>query len=159
MNFLLGLRGWQPAASEPESSNSVRRDQWCHHACVMILADRRRLFPRRCEGLNDAEILRGIRLGADDSGCENAEQAAVKSFQRCRERQAEIYAEPPPGTIRDAEAVEWQLADETRVNEAGFRGTDGETFDTFEIAAIGLGYSFARELSGSTHSSHFGGVS
>ena len=77
----------------------------------------------------------------------NAEQAAVKAFQRCRERQAEIYAEAPSGTLRDAEAVEWQLADEIRVNETGFRGTSGETFDTFEIAAIGLGYTFAWALS------------
>ena len=77
----------------------------------------------------------------------NPEQAAVKAFQRCRERQAEIYAEVPSGTIRDAEAVEWQLADEIRVNETGFRGTDGETFDTFEIAAVQLGYTFARALS------------
>ncbi len=76
----------------------------------------------------------------------NAEQAAVKAFQRCRERQAEIYAGAPAGTIRDAEAVEWQLADEIRVNETGFRGTDGETFDTFEIGAIGLGYTFAFEV-------------
>ena len=51
------------------------------------------------------------------------------------------------GTIRDAEAVEWQLADEIRVNETGFRGAEGETFDTFEIAAIGLGCAFSRELS------------
>ena len=79
----------------------------------------------------------------------NAEQAAVKAFQRCRERQAEIYAEPPSGIIRDAEAVEWQLADKIRVNETGFRGTDGETFGTFEIAAIGLGYTFARQFSDS----------
>jgi len=78
----------------------------------------------------------------------NAEQAAVKAFQRCRERQAEIYAEPPSDIIRDAEAVEWQLADEIRVNETGFRGTDGETFDTFEIAAIELGYRFGRGLKG-----------
>lgn len=69
----------------------------------------------------------------------NAEQAAVKAFHRCRERQAEIYAEAPSDTIRDAEAVEWQLADEIEVNETGFRGCDGETFATFEIAAIGLG--------------------
>ena len=75
------------------------------------------------------------------------EQAAVRAFQRCRERQAEIYAYAPAGTIRDAEAVEWQLADEIRVNETGFRGTEGETFDTFEIAAIGLGYAISRELS------------
>ena len=75
------------------------------------------------------------------------EQAAVKAFQRCRERQAEIYAEAPAGTIRDAEAVEWQLADEIRVNETGFRGTDVETFDTFEIVGIHLGYTFARALS------------
>jgi hypothetical protein len=77
----------------------------------------------------------------------NAEQAAVKAFQRCRDRQAEIYAEAPSGTIRDAEAVEWQLADEIRVNETGFRGAECETFDTFEIAAIGLGYGITRELS------------
>jgi hypothetical protein len=77
----------------------------------------------------------------------NAEQAAVKAFQRCRERQAEIYAEPPSDIIRDAEAVEWQLADEIRVNETGFRGADGETFDTFEIAAVGLGYEFAGQFS------------
>jgi hypothetical protein len=77
----------------------------------------------------------------------NAEQAAVKAFNRCRERQAEIYAEAPSGTIRDAEAVEWQLADEIRVNETGFRGTDGETFDTLEIATIGLGYAISQELS------------
>jgi len=77
----------------------------------------------------------------------NAEQAAVKSLQRCRERQAEIYAEPPSEILRDAEAVEWQLTDEIRVNEAGFRVTDGETFDTLAIAAIGLGYTFARALS------------
>ena len=87
-----------------------------------------------------------VRLVLD---ARNAEQAAVKAFQRCRERQAEIYAEPPSGIIRDAEAVEWQLAAEIQVNETGFRGTDGETFDTFEIAAIGLGYDFGRRLSGS----------
>ena len=77
----------------------------------------------------------------------NAEQAAVKAFQRCRERQAEIYAEPPSDIIRDADAVEWQLADEIRVNEIGFGGTEGETFDTFEIAATGLRHTFARHLS------------
>ncbi len=77
----------------------------------------------------------------------NPEQAAVKTFQRCRERQAEIYADAAPGTIRDAEAVEWQLADEIWVNETGFRGTDGQTFDTFEIEAVGLGYDFGRRLS------------
>jgi hypothetical protein len=86
-----------------------------------------------------------VRLVLD---ARNAERAAVKAFQRCRERQAEIYAEAPAGTIRDAEAVEWQLADEIRVNETGFRGTDGETFDTFEIAAIELGYRFGPELKG-----------
>jgi hypothetical protein len=85
-----------------------------------------------------------IRLVLD---ARNPEQAAVKAFSRCRERQAEIYAEAPSGTIRDAEAVEWQLADEIRVNETGFRGAEGETFDTFEIAAIGLGYGITRELS------------
>lgn len=72
----------------------------------------------------------------------NAEQAAVKSLQRCRERQAEIYAEPPSEIIRDAEAVQWQLADQIRVNETGFRGNDGETFDTVEIAAMWQGYAF-----------------
>ena len=77
----------------------------------------------------------------------NPEQAAVRAFQRCRERQAEIYAEAPTGIIRDAEAVEWQLADEIRVNETGFRGTDSETFDTFEIAGIELGYDFGRRWS------------
>jgi hypothetical protein len=85
-----------------------------------------------------------IRLVLD---ARNPEQAAVKAFSRCRERQAEIYAEATSGTIRDAEAVEWQLADEIRVNETGFRGAEGETFDTFEIAAIGLGYGITRELS------------
>ena len=85
-----------------------------------------------------------VRLVLD---ARNAEQAAVKVFQRCRERQAEIYAEPPSEIIRDAEAVEWQLADEIRVNETGFHGADGETFDTFEIAAIGLGYEFAGQFS------------
>jgi len=84
-----------------------------------------------------------VRLVLD---AKNAEQAAVTAFQRCRERQAEIYADAPPGTIRDAEAVDWQLGDEITVNETGFRGTGGETFDTFEIAAIGLGYSISREL-------------
>jgi len=73
----------------------------------------------------------------------NAEQAAIRAFQRCQVRQAEIYAEAVPGTIRDAEAVEWQLADEIRVNETGFRDSVGETFDTFEIAAFDLGYRFA----------------
>jgi hypothetical protein len=77
----------------------------------------------------------------------NAEQAAVRAFHRCRDRQAEIYAEAPSGTIRDAEAVEWQLADEIMVNETGFRGTDCEAFDIFEIAAIELGYGITRELS------------
>jgi hypothetical protein len=72
----------------------------------------------------------------------SAEQAAVKAFQRCRERQAEIYAEPPSGIIRDAEAVEWQLTDEITVNEIGFGGTDGETFDSFEIAAVWQAYAF-----------------
>ena len=76
-------------------------------------------------------------------GARNAEQAAVKAFQRCRERQAEIYAEPPSEIIRDAEAIDWQLADEIRVNETGFHGTDGETFDTFDIAAVCQGYTFA----------------
>lgn len=77
----------------------------------------------------------------------NPEQAAVKAFQRCREREAEIYADAPAGIIRDAEAVEWQLADEIQVNETGFRGTDGETFDTFEMVAIGLGFTIAPKLS------------
>jgi hypothetical protein len=79
----------------------------------------------------------------------NPEQAAVKAFSRCRERQAEIYAEAPSGIIRDAEAVEWELADEIRVNETGFRGAEGTTFDTFEIAGAGLGYDLGRRLSGS----------
>ncbi len=66
----------------------------------------------------------------------DAEQAAVKAFQRCHQRQAEIYAEPPSDIIRDAEAVEWQLADEITVNEIGFGGVEGETFETFDIAAV-----------------------
>ena len=53
----------------------------------------------------------------------NPEQAAVKAFSRCRERQAKIYAEAAAGIIRDAEAVEWELADEMQVSETGFRGT------------------------------------
>ena len=73
----------------------------------------------------------------------SAEHAAVKAFQRCREREAEIYAEPPSDVIRDAEAVEWQLSDEIRVNEIGFGGTEGQTFDTFEIAAVWQDYTFA----------------
>jgi hypothetical protein len=89
-----------------------------------------------------------VRLVLD---ARDPEQAAFKAFSRCRERQAEIYAEAPSGIIReiirDAEAVEWQLADEIRVNETGFCGAEGETFDTFEIAAIGLGYGITRELS------------
>ena len=85
-----------------------------------------------------------VRLVLD---ARDPEQAAVKAFSRCRERQAEIYAEAPSGIIRDAEAVEWQLADEIRVNETGFRGAEGKTFDTFEIAAIGLGYAIAPKLS------------
>ena len=52
------------------------------------------------------------------------------------------------GTIRDAEAVVWQLADEIRVNETGFRGAEGKTFDTFEIAAIGLRHRAKVERSG-----------
>ena len=87
-----------------------------------------------------------VRLVLD---ARDPEQAAVKAFSRCRERQAEIYAEAPSGIIRDAEAVEWQLAEEILVNETGFRGAEGEMFDTFEIAAIGLGYAISRELSGS----------
>jgi hypothetical protein len=38
-------------------------------------------------------------------------------------------------------------AAEIRVNETGFRGTEGKTFDTFEIAAIGLGCAISRQLS------------
>ena len=87
-----------------------------------------------------------VRLVLD---ARNAEQAAVKAFQRCRERQAEIYAEPPSGIIRDAEAVEWQLADEIKVNEIGFGGTGAETFDTFEIATVWQGYTFAGHRSDS----------
>jgi hypothetical protein len=85
-----------------------------------------------------------VRLVLD---ARDPEQAAVKAFSRCRERQAEIYAEAPSGIIRDAEAVEWQLADEIRVSETGFRGAEGETFETFEVAAIGMCNSFARALS------------
>jgi hypothetical protein len=77
----------------------------------------------------------------------NAERAAVKVCQRCRERQAAIYADARPGTFRDAEAVDWQLANEIRVNEIGFGGMDNETFDTFEIAAIGSDYNFAPRYS------------
>jgi len=77
----------------------------------------------------------------------NAERAAVKVCQRCRERQAAIYADARPGTYRDAEAVDWQLADEITVNEIGFGGTDGETFDTFEIAAELQGYAFTGQFS------------
>jgi len=43
--------------------------------------------------------------------------------------------------------VDWQLADEIRVNEIGFGGTDGETFDTFEIAAELQGYAFTGQFS------------
>jgi hypothetical protein len=35
------------------------------------------------------------------------------------------------------------------LNETGYRGTKGETFDTFEIAAVELGCAVAEELSGS----------
>ena len=49
---------------------------------------------------------------------------------------------PPSEIIRDAEAVQWQLADQIRVNETGFSGKDGETFDTVEIAAMWQGYAF-----------------
>jgi len=85
-----------------------------------------------------------VRLVLD---AKNAEQAAFKAFQRCQERQAEIYAAAAPGTFRDAEAVEWQLADEIQVNETGFRGAAGHTFDTFEIAGLDLGYPFASRVS------------
>lgn len=77
----------------------------------------------------------------------NPEQAAVRTFQRCQQRQAEIYADAAPGIIRDAEAVEWELTDEILVNETGFRGAEGQTFDTFEIAGVALGYDFRRRLS------------
>lgn len=77
----------------------------------------------------------------------NPEQAAVRAFQRCQQRQAEIYADAAPGIIRDAEAVEWELTGEIRVNETGFHGSDDETFDTFDIAGVALGYDFGRRLS------------
>jgi len=51
--------------------------------------------------------------------------------QAGRDRQAEIQANAAAGSFRDAEAVVWQLADEIQISETGFRGTDGEMFDTF----------------------------
>lgn len=64
-------------------------------------------------------------------------RAWFPSSRRC-------YQVVAAGTIRDADAVEWQLADEIRVNETGFRGAEGKTF---EIAAIGMCNSFALALS------------
>ncbi len=64
----------------------------------------------------------------------NAEQAACKAIQRSCQRQAEIYAEPPSETIRDAEAAEWQLGDDIQVSETGFSRAEGERFDVSTIA-------------------------
>ena len=74
-----------------------------------------------------------VRLVLD---ARNAEQAAVKAFQRCRERQAEIYAEPPSGIIRDAEAVEWQLADEIRVNEISIERLDVSVKNSYCVPSL-----------------------
>ena len=68
-------------------------------------------------------------LSADD-----AEQAAVKTFQWSCDRQAEVYSQPAGDLIRDAEAIDYMLDDQITVNETGFGG-QGETFDLLDIAA------------------------
>ena len=63
-----------------------------------------------------------------------AEQAAVKAFQWSCDRQAEVYSQMSRDLIRDAEAMEYMLDDQIRVNETGFDG-GGQIFDLLDVAA------------------------
>jgi len=64
---------------------------------------------------------------------EDARQAATRAFDWSCDRQAEIYAQPPGDLIRDAEAMDYVLDDEIRVNETGF-GSAGTVYDLLDIA-------------------------
>jgi hypothetical protein len=80
-----------------------------------------------------------VRLILD---AQTAEQAAVKALQWSCDRQAEVFAESPAELIREAEALEFRLDDEIKVNETGFGRFDAQTFDTLDIAAAWQGAAF-----------------
>ena len=62
-----------------------------------------------------------------------ARDAAMRAVQRCHDRQAEIFREPPGDRIRDIEVLDWQLGRQIRVSEVGFDG-DGDLFETASVA-------------------------
>ena len=80
-----------------------------------------------------------VRLVLD---AETAETAAIKALQWSCDRQAEIFAEPSTELIREAEASEFRLDDEIKVNETGFGRSNAQTFDTLDIAAAWQGAAF-----------------
>lgn len=81
-----------------------------------------------------------VRLVLD---AQTAEQAAVKALHWSCDRQAEVFAEVPTDVIREAEALEFRLGDEIRVNETGFGRSDALVFDALDIAAVWQGAAFA----------------
>ena len=62
-----------------------------------------------------------------------ARDAAMRAVQRCHDRQAEIFREPPGDRIRDIEVLDWQIGQQIRVSETGFDG-DGDLFETASLA-------------------------
>jgi hypothetical protein len=54
-----------------------------------------------------------------------ARDAAMRAVQRCHDRQAEIFREPPGDRIRDIEVLDWQVGRQISVSETGFSGSDG----------------------------------
>jgi hypothetical protein len=74
----------------------------------------------------------------------HARQAAAKALKWSRDRQAQIYSQPPGDLIRDAEAMDYMLGGEITVNETGFGGR-GEVFNSLDIVADGLLNSLLRE--------------
>lgn len=80
-----------------------------------------------------------VRLVLD---AQTAEQAAIKALQWSCDRQAEVFAEPSAELIREAEALEFRLDDEIKVNETGFGHVDVLTFDTLDIATAWQGAAF-----------------
>ena len=57
----------------------------------------------------------------------------MSAVQRCQDRQAEIFREPPGDRIRDIEVLDWQVGRQIRVSETGFDG-DGDLFETASLA-------------------------
>jgi hypothetical protein len=62
-----------------------------------------------------------------------ARDAAMRAVQRCHDRQAEIFREPPGDRIRDIEILDWQVGRRIAVSETGFDG-DSDVFETASLA-------------------------